>query len=154
MIHDVVCHWCKKVWQDEHPDAPDAIIWCGDCNRKEIEDVWRSRPNIRIRPSPRHDIETLTRFATDHTWGMDTYGAGQMALRMKAALEMVLMFHDGAVWGADQTRRWKDLQSMIGKNPSACCTTKVLCDSIHKVLGDSIQFCILPAVREENGNPA
>jgi hypothetical protein len=31
--HDVRCAHCGATWRDNHPDAPDALIWCGECDR-------------------------------------------------------------------------------------------------------------------------
>lgn len=62
--------------------------------------------------------------------------AAKQALKMKAALEMVLMFHGLEDW--DDTKRiaWERLQLEAGRQkPGDMATTRVLCDTIREVLG-------------------
>lgn len=142
MVHDVVCHWCKKFWQDAHPDAPDATIWCGDCDREEIEAAWKIKASFRAQRRPRHSFATLMHFATDHTWGESTHEAGRMAIRMKAALEMALLFHRGGAWTQADTIRWIALQNLIGvESTKGEASTKTLCNVLRDVLGDAPTFC-------------
>lgn len=143
--HEVICNWCRGKWFDNHPDSPGATIWCGKCDRKEIEAFWAARPNIHTETMPRHSLQVLMSFATDHTWGQGTFQAGKWAMTMKASLEMVLMFHKDGAWTADHSRRWMELQHMIGcELVHGEATARILCDVIREVLGDAPEFCVLP----------
>lgn len=39
-MHKVTCAYCGATWEDDFPDQPNSIIWCGDCSRArwELED--------------------------------------------------------------------------------------------------------------------
>lgn len=62
--------------------------------------------------------------------------AAQQAMKMKAALELVLAFHSGEPWSHESVSKWLSLQRDAGVlHPSETATTRVLCDTIREVLG-------------------
>jgi hypothetical protein len=61
---------------------------------------------------------------------------GKQALKMQAALKMVLAFHDPAPWSFERCQEWRLLQNAAGRlDPDEAATTRVLCDTIREVLG-------------------
>ena len=79
-------------------------------------------------------LQTLESFADDPIQSTDIREAGKQAMRMKAVLEMMLMFYTPGRW--EYRERWQELQSNAGvESPEELATTKVLCDTIRNVLG-------------------
>lgn len=57
----------------------------------------------------------------------------------KAALKLVLLYFTPDAWGVQQETEWCDLQQQAGipvERVERIATSRVLCDTIQKVLGD------------------
>lgn len=62
----------------------------------------------------------------------------QHAVKMEAALRMVLMFYKSH-WDAELREKWKSLQKTAGiEHPIDEATTRVMCDTIRDVLGEPL----------------
>jgi hypothetical protein len=60
------------------------------------------------------------------------------AVKMEAALRMVLMFYKSN-WDAELREKWKTLQASAGiEHPIEEATTRVMCDTIRDVLGEPL----------------
>lgn len=58
--------------------------------------------------------------------------------KQRAALELVLLFHRGGEWRRGEDAAWLNFQRLAGvETPSADATSKVLCDVVRRVLGQS-----------------
>lgn len=58
--------------------------------------------------------------------------------QLRAALKLVLLYQSPGGWGVNQDKEWLDLQIQAGiETPVAQANTRVLCDTIRKVLGES-----------------
>jgi hypothetical protein len=83
-------------------------------------------------------LATLEGYATHWQDVPSACDAGKQAMKMQAALRLVLTFHSGEPWTPEWDRRWIDLQEQAGVLlPRAGATTKNLCDVIREVLGES-----------------
>jgi hypothetical protein len=69
-------------------------------------------------------------------WANVPHYAAVQAIKMKAALEMVLLFHTAGRWTSELSLQWHNLQGEAGREfSSQAVTTKVICDTIQEVLG-------------------
>ena len=85
----------------------------------------------------RRALAELANYATQWREIPSAMEAGQLGLKMEAALQMTLLFKDYTTYWTDQHReQWIELQRKAGidePNPEA--TSRVLCDTIRAVLG-------------------
>ena len=61
--------------------------------------------------------------------------AGKQALKMEAALKLVLLFHSGKPWDSEAKNQWHNLSVDAGVEFPKAATTRGLCDLIREVLG-------------------
>lgn len=81
-------------------------------------------------------LEWIKDYVGLHWEGSSMRLARTLAMQMRAALEMVLLFHMVGPWLSEHTKQWMDLQKRAGIDaPDPSATTRVLCDVIRKVLG-------------------
>lgn len=83
------------------------------------------------------DLRALRDLATWHDIP-STANAAQQALKMEAALRLVLLFHSPEPWTSSRQLAWTNAQVEAGVEfPRDEATTRVLCDTIRAVLGES-----------------
>ena len=83
------------------------------------------------------DLKVLKEMAeNDNPLVKITSDAAKQGMKMKAALEMVLSFHDPEAWTSERDHQWYDLQRAAGvENVKQGASTRTLCDTIREVLG-------------------